>query len=214
MNDLLRLSWIAGVLFLGVLSPGPNFALVTSTAMTVSRRAGVLTGLGLAAASCTWTLLAVAGIGLVLARFPAIAATVRTTGAIYLVWIGIRMIARAGKPIPGASHAERSGTAATGPGATGLATAGKAFLVSMTNPKAIAFYGSIFTVMVPVPAPRWFDAAIVLIAALVSASWYCGLALLFSQAATRRVFARGRTAIEAVMGVVLIGLGGRLLFSR
>lgn len=209
MNDLLRLSWIAGVLFLGVLSPGPNFALVTSTAMTVSRRAGMLTGLGLAAASCTWTLLAVAGIGLVLARFPAIAVTVGTTGAIYLVWIGIRMIARAGKPIPDANHPERSGTAATG-----VAAAGKAYLVSMTNPKAIAFYGSIFTVMVPVSAPRWFDAAIVLIAALVSASWYCGLALLFSQAATRRVFARGRTAIEAVMGVVLIGLGGRLLFSR
>ena len=219
MNDLLRLSWIAGVLFLGVLSPGPNFALVTSTAMTVSRRAGLLTGLGLAAASCTWTLLAVVGIGLVLTRFPAIAVTVRTTGAIYLVWIGIRMIARAGKPIPDANHAERSGTAATGLAATGLAAtgvaaAGKAYLVSMTNPKAIAFYGSIFTVMVPVSAPRWFDAAIVLIAALVSASWYCGLALLFSLAATRRVFARGRTAIEAVMGVVLIGLGGRLLFSR
>ena len=175
----------------------------------MSRRAGVLTGLGLAAASCTWTLLAVAGIGLVLTRFPAIAVTVRMAGAIYLVWIGIRMIRRAGRPIPEANHAERSGTAATG-----LAAAGKAYLVSMTNPKAIAFYGSIFTVMVPVSAPRWFTMAIVLIAALVSASWYCGLALLFSQAVTRRVFARRRTAIEAVMGVVLIGLGGRLFFSR
>ena len=209
MNDLLQLSWIAAVLFLGVLSPGPNFALVTSTAMTVSRRAGVLTGLGLAAASCTWTLLAVGGIGLVLGRFPAIAVTVKMAGAIYLVWIGTRMIRRAGRPIPEANHAERSGTAATG-----VAIAGKAYLISMTNPKAIAFYGSIFTVMVPVSAPRWFDAAIVLIAALVSGSWYCGLALLFSQAAARRVLARGRTAIEAVMGAVLIGLGGRLFFSR
>ena len=214
MNDLLQLSWIAAVLFLGVLSPGPNFALVTSTAMTVSRRAGVLTGLGLAAASCTWTLRAVGGIGLVLGRFPAIAVTARLAGAIYLVWIGTRMIRRAGRPIPEANHAERSGTAVTSTGATGLATAGKAYLISMTNPKAIAFYGSIFTVMVPVSAPRWFDAAIVLIAALVSGSWYCGLALLFSQAAARRVLARGRTAIEAVMGAVLIGLGGRLFFSR
>ncbi len=71
MNDLLQLMAIAGVLFLGVLSPGPNVAIVTSTAMTVSRRAG------LAAASCTWALLAVAGIGLVLARFPVIALAVR-----------------------------------------------------------------------------------------------------------------------------------------
>ena len=204
MNDLLRLLTIAGVLFLGVLSPGPNFALVTSTAMTVSRRAGVLTGLGLAAASCTWTLLAVAGLGLVLARVPAIAVTVRTAGAIYLVWIGTRMVLGARRPAPDGSGLVTSGAAA----------ARKAYLVSMTNPKAIAFYGSIFTVMVPASAPWWFDAAIVAIAALVSAAWYCSLALLFSQAAARRIFARGRTGIEAVMGVVLIGLGGRLFFSR
>ena len=213
MNELLQLLSIAGVLLLGVLSPGPNVALVTSTAMTVSRRAGILAGPRAGAASCTWTLLAVAGIGLVLKHFPAIGMAVRTMGAIYLVWIGIRMVGRAAKPIPDTSHVEGSGTAA-GWAATGWAAAGRAYLVSMTNPKAIAFYGSIFSVMVPVSAPRWFDVAIVLIAAVVSASWYCGLALLFSHAATRRVLARGRTGIEAVMGVVLIGLGGQLFFSR
>ena len=204
MNDLPQLLAIAGVLFLGVLSPGPNFAIVTSTAMTVSRRAGILTGLGLAAASCTWALLAVAGIGLVLARFPVIALAVRVAGAAYLVWIGIRMILGAARPMPNAGRAVTSVAAAMR----------KAYLVSMTNPKAIAFYGSIVSVMVPAAAPAWFDLAIVAIAALVSAAWYCSLALLFSHDAARRVFARGKTAIEAVMGTVLVGLGGRLFFSR
>ena len=50
------------------------------------------------------------------------------------MWIGIRTIGRAGKRIPDAHHASGSGTVATGAG-----TAGKACLVSMTNPKAIAF---------------------------------------------------------------------------
>ena len=204
MNDLLQLLAIAGVLFLGVLSPGPNFAIVTSTAMSVSRRAGVLTGLGLAAASCTWALLAVAGIGIVLARFPVIALAVRVAGAAYLVWIGIRMVLRASKPMP---HMGRTTT-------TAAAAIRKAYLVSMTNPKAVAFYGSILSVTVPAAAPAWFDLAVVAIAALVSAAWYCSLALLFSHDAARRVFARGRTAIEAVMGTVLIGLGGRLLVGR
>ena len=204
MNDLLRLLAIAGVLFLGVLSPGPNFAIVTSTAMTVSRRAGVVTGLGLAAASCTWALLAVAGIGLVLARLPMIALAVRVAGAAYLVWIGTRMVLGASRPMPDADRTVASAAAAVR----------KAYLVSMTNPKAIAFYGSILGVMVPAAAPRWFDAAIVATAALVSAAWYCSLALVFSQAAARRVFTRGKTAIETVMGVTLIGIGGRLLLSR
>ena len=96
------------MLFLGVLSPGPNVAIVTATAIAVSRRAGILTGLGLAAASSTWALLAVAGIGLVLARFPAIALAVRMAGAAYLVWIGIRMVRGAARPLP-----EPGGTATT-----------------------------------------------------------------------------------------------------
>ncbi len=204
MNHLLQLLAIAGVLFLGVLSPGPNFAIVTSTAMTASRRAGILTGLGLAAASCTWALLAVAGIGLVLARFPEIVLAVRVAGAAYLVWIGIRMLLGAARPMPEAGRTATSVAAAVR----------KAYLVSMTNPKAIAFYGSIFSIMVPAAAPWWFDVAIVAIAALVSAAWYCSLALLFSQAATRRLFARGKTAIETVMGLVLIGIGGRLFLGR
>ena len=204
MADVLQLLTIAGVLFLGVLSPGPNFAIVTSTAMTVSRRAGLFTGLGLAAASCTWALLAVAGLGVIVARFPWIEAAVRTAGAAYLIWLGGRMVMSAPKPMPVPDGEARYGTAAVS----------KAFLVSMTNPKSVAFYGSIFTVMVPTSAPAWFYAAIVLIAALVSACWYCSLALLFSREAARRIYAKAKTGIEATMGVVLIGLGGRLILSR
>ncbi|OXH89491.1 lysine transporter LysE, partial [Burkholderia multivorans] len=39
---------LAGVLLLSVVSPGPNFVIVTSTAVA-SRRAGVMTSVGLAA---------------------------------------------------------------------------------------------------------------------------------------------------------------------
>jgi threonine/homoserine/homoserine lactone efflux protein len=40
------------------------------------------------------------------------------------------------------------------------------------------------------------------------------MALLFSHGAARRIYARAKTAIEATMGAVLIGLGGKLLFTR
>ncbi len=204
MNQASQLLTIAGVLLLGVATPGPSFALVTSAAMGVSRRAGVLSGLGLAAASGTWTLLTVAGIGIVLAHVPWIHTAVRLAGAACLIWLGLGMVAGARKPA----------APATGGGARGAAAFRKAYLVSMTNPKTMAFYGSIFTVMVPASAPIPFYAAIVAVAALVSAGWYCGVALLFSQGLVRRVFARAKTAIDTVMGVVLVGLGGKLLVSR
>lgn len=204
MHDAIHLLPIAGVLFLGVASPGPSFALITSTAMSVSRRAGVLTAFGFAAASGTWALLAVAGLGIVLAQAPLIYTAVKVVGAAYLIWIGVKMLLGARKPL----------AIADGAHASGLAAIRRAYLVSMTNPKTIAFYGSIFTVMVPSSAPLWFYVAVVAIAAVISGAWYGGVALMFSHDIVRRTFAKAKTGIEAVMGVILIGLGGRLLLSR
>jgi threonine efflux protein len=194
---------ISVVLFLGVLSPGPNFVLVTSTSMMVSRRAGLLAALGLAAASCTWVLLAIGGLGVVITRIPWLYMAVRLAGAAYLIWIGARMMLDARTPMPATSPPDSSGAAA----------AARAFVASMTNPKALAFYGSIFSVMVPAAAPRRFYAAVVLICTVISLLWYCGMAVLFSHGAARRIYARAKTAIETTTGLVLVGLGGKLLFT-
>lgn len=199
-----QLLMITGVMFLSALSPGPNFAVVTTTAMTVSRRAGVLSGLGLAAASCTWALFTVAGLGLIVTQFPLIHKAIQLAGAGYLIWIGAKMVLGARKPLPISSQAN----------STGFVAMRKAFLVSMTSPKSLGFYGSIFTVMVPLSAPLWFYAAIVGVATLVSATWYCGLALLFSHSAALHIYKKAKTWVELTMGLTLIGLGGRLFLSR
>lgn len=199
-----QLLMIAGVMFLSMLSPGPNFAVVTSTAMTVSRQAGVFTGLGLAAASCTWALLTVAGLGLILARLPLLHQAVQVLGAAYLIWLGIKMLLGARKP-PAVSGQANAG---------GVMAMRKAFFVSMTSPKSLGFYGSIFTVMVPLSAPLWFYVTIVVMTTLMSATWYCGLAILFSHHTALRLYKKARTVIEVAMGLTLIALGGRLFFSR
>lgn len=205
MDYLGALLAISGVLILSVVSPGPNFAIVTSTATLRSRGAGVATGLGLAAASATWTMLAVAGLGLIVSQVEWLYLGIKLVGAAYLIWIGGRMILGARKPPQATPEMLESST---------FAAARKGYLVSMTNPKALAFYGSIFAVMVPAHAPGWFYAAIVIIAAAVSGLWYCGMALLFSSPAVRGGFMRFKAVFETLMGVFLVGLGGRLLLTR
>lgn len=199
-----QLLGIAGMLLLGVMSPGPNFAMVTSAAMNGARRSGMLAALGMSAASGLWALMAVGGIGMVMARWPWIYAAMRWAGAAYLLWLGIRMLIGARKPLSSGAVVELRG----------LHVFRNAFLVSMTNPKALAFYGSILTVMVPAHAPMWFYATIVVLATAVSAGWYGGLALLFSKGAVRRGFARTKVWVDSVMGVALIAMGGKLLAGR
>ena len=196
-NILLALS---GVLLLSVASPGPNFVIVTSTAVA-SRRAGLATGVGLAAASGTWAWMAMAGLSLIVAHAAWIGTVLRIAGAGYLIWLGARTLMSARQPLQVAAQA----------GAASWAAAKKGYVVSMTNPKAIAFYGSIFALMVPAAAPRWLEAAVVVIAILISCTWYCTMALPASHPAVREFLIRRKAALDSVVGVVLIGLGGRML---
>ncbi len=193
---------LTGVLALSMISPGPNFAIVTSTALNVSRRAGVIGGLGLAAASGTWTLLTLAGLGLVIVHAVWLYTAIRIVGALYLIFLGAKILWQAKKPaapeVARAEHSER-------------AIFRKAYFVSLTNPKSAAFYGSVLAVMLPPQAPLWFSAAVVAIAVLLSGLWYCSVALLLSTDAVRRRFARIKTWFDAVIGVILMGLGAKLL---
>jgi threonine efflux protein len=194
---------LAGVLFLSVASPGPNFVIVTSTAVT-SRRAGVATGMGLAAASGTWALIAIAGLSLIVAQFNWIDTVLRLAGASYLIWLGLKMIFTARRPLPVSDQTVTSGWAA----------AKKGYFVSMTNPKAIAFYGSIFALMVPAHAPMWLTIAVVALAIAISFAWYGTMALLASHPAVRRMLIRRKAILDTTVGVLLIGLGSRMLAGR
>ena len=202
MDYVGSLATLAGVMALSAVSPGPNFVIVSSTAMRSSRKAGLAAGLGLAGASLTWTVLAISGFGLLLSYLGWMVEAVRVVGALYLVWLGVKMILGARTPLDLSAMAGQIGP---------RDAMRKAYLVSMGNPKSVAFYGSIFALMIPLGAPVWFYAATICITTAISAAWHCGVAILFSNTTVQKGFARAKTGIETVMGLCLVGLGGRLL---
>jgi len=206
MEYVRSLATIAGLVLLGCISPGPNFLVVTSTAMSVSRGAGLAAGLGVALASLSWASLAVAGLALVLQQAAWLLTALRLAGAGYLVYLGIKIILGARKPMP---LAGRSGAAASA-----ASNVRSGFLTSMTNPKAAAFFGSLFVVTLPVGAPAWVYGAVLAIVTALSAAWHCGLALFFSLGAVQATYRRFKAAISTVMGGVLVLLGVRLLVAR
>ena len=158
--------------------------------------------MGLALASLTWALLAVAGLGVVLRNLPWLHEGLRWAGALYLVYLGMRMLEGARRPARMASLDKPI---------CAFAAMRRGYLVSMTNPKAVAFYGSILALMIPAGAPHWVYETTVALAAVISAGWYCSVALLLSHASVRQQFLRGKTVIEAVVGVSLLVLGSRML---
>ncbi len=202
MAYLQNLLILTGVLTVSMISPGPNFAIVTSTAINISRRAGIVSGLGMAAASATWTALALGGLGLILVHIGWLYLAIRLVGALYLIWIGARMLWEARRQAAPTRDVIPSNI---------WAVWRKAYFVSLTNPKSAAFYGSILAVMVPAHAPIWFYAAILAIATSLSALWYCGVALVLSAPKVGRSFVKMKALLDGVMGTFLMVLGGRML---
>jgi threonine/homoserine/homoserine lactone efflux protein len=118
-------------------------------------------------------LLSAIGLGVVIARFPALYTALQVAGALYLIWLGVKMLVTALRqrealanhqvPSMSAREAVRSG-----------------FLTNILNPKSIAYYSSIFVVMLPSDAPSWLFTAAVGTALCVSAIWWLTVVLFFA----------------------------------
>lgn len=205
---------IAAVHLLAVASPGPTFVVVAGYAVAGDRRAGLLVTLGVLAATLTWASLAAAGLGAVIAQHGWLYAALRLAGAAYLVYLGARMLIGAARGAPAPAALAADARPAAGANASGWRAIRAGFLTNIANPKVVAYYASLFGVMVPPDAPGWLFPAAAGTALLVSAAWWGSVTLLFATAPVRRGYARVRRWADAVMGGLLILLGGRLLLSR
>jgi threonine efflux protein len=207
MDNIGILLSIAVVQLLGAASPGPTFVIVSSASITGSRRLGLFAVCGVLLATLTWALLSAIGLGVVIARFPALYTALQVAGALYLIWLGVKMLVTALRRRDALANHQVLSMSAREAVRSG-------FLTNILNPKSIAYYSSIFVVMLPSHAPSWLFAAAVGTALCVSAIWWLTVALFFASDPIRKAYGRARRWIDAVMGAALIGLGVRLALSR
>jgi threonine efflux protein len=202
MSDALALVPIAGTVLLGMISPGPNFLLVTTTAVR-SRAAAVAVAAGFALAALTWSAASIAGIAVLMTRLGWLYRLVKVSGGCYLIYIGARMIMRR------ANHGDRLQAGQALPGRLMLARRG--FLANLANPKSAAFYGSVFATLVPHDATVLFLAEAVGVTGAVSLAWYALVGVLFSMPRIQHAYARMESVVDRATGTLLSVLGLAML---
>lgn len=203
MSYTFTLAGIAVANFLGIVSPGPAFLLVTRAAAGHSRAVGVATGFGVAAAVLLWALAATFGVAALMTRFAAIYGAIQLAGGLYLIWLGL-MAWRHADSEPGKRAAPPA------PTRFGRAML-SGFALTLGNPKVVIFFGSIFVALLPQDAPLWVQLAALGIVAVQETLWYTTVALLFSRPGVQAVYQRLRGRIEQLLGAIFIGLGARLV---
>jgi threonine/homoserine/homoserine lactone efflux protein len=206
-HHLTTLATIALVYLAAVASPGPNFFLATQLALSGRRSLGFRVALGIAAGSAIWATLAMLGVAAILAHAAWLRVAIRVAASLYLAWFGIKLIR-------GALRAGESGGRLGRLPETGAQAFRAGLATNMTNPKAAAFWTSIFGAMFPADAPFWMYPATVVLIVTICGGWYVGVAMLLSTERVQRGYDRIRRPVDAVLGMILLGLGAHLATSR
>lgn len=203
MHEMLFLGSIVALYLPHLLSPGPNFLVLTRVAASESRRHGVVTAVGITSASTFYATLAVAGVGLLLAHSPKVKVALQIAGGAYLLYKGFVMVRRAA-PLRATQVAEVRRQSLVQAYFNGL-------LTNLTNPQAVMFFSSVFVALLSPNLRPWAGPAGVATVAAASLSVNLATVMLFSFSSVQRRYMLAKTWIDRAAGVLLGGFGISLL---
>jgi threonine/homoserine/homoserine lactone efflux protein len=180
--------------------PGPDTALTIRNTLLGGRRNGLRTAQGVAVGQALWTLAASAGIAALVAASEPVFTAVRIGGAVYLVWLGLQVLAAA---VRGRRNEERPRESGAG--------FRQGLISNLANPKMAVF----FTSLLPQFGTSFGELlALGLVFSAMTLAWLSGYALVVAR--TKRLLVRGRLrrGLDAVTGLTLVAFGARLAAER
>ncbi|KFC10037.1 putative transport protein [Trabulsiella guamensis ATCC 49490] len=196
-------TYLIGAIFI-ILVPGPNTFFVLKTGVAHGIRKGYLAALGVFIGDAVLMFLAYAGVATLIKTTPVLFNIVRYLGAMYLLWLGGKMLyatlTQRDKHI--ADNAE-----------PGSAILKRALVLSLTNPKAILFYVSFFVQFIDVDAASPGIAFFILALTLELVSFlYLSFLIVSGSFVTRYVKTKKKLAKigNSLIGLVFVGFAARL----
>ncbi|MDF2779862.1 MAG: rhtC [Enterobacteriaceae bacterium] len=199
---------VALVHLVALMSPGPDFFFVSQTAVSRSRKEAMMGVLGITLGVMIWAGVALLGLNLILEKMAWLHTIIMVGGGLYLCWMGYQLLR-------GALKKEVLNTPAP---QVELATSGRSFvkglLTNLANPKAIIYFGSVFSLFVGDGVGETARWGIFVLIALETFVWFTLVASLFALPTMRRGYQRMAKWIDGVAGALFTAFGLHLIISR
>ncbi|MGI5291328.1 LysE family translocator [Nonomuraea polychroma] len=206
MTSMTQIVAFGGVVLLGAMSPGPDFAVVVRRSAVSGRGYGMAAALGISVGVFAWVVAAATGVAALLAASAAAFTVVKVVGAAYLLYLGVKALRsalrRGGEP--------RLGVAADTGRRTPWAAFAEGLLTNVLNPKAALFFVALVPQFVSGGASLADTLVLSLIALGGTVTWFLVVATIVGT--LHKAFAKPavRRAVDGLTGVALIGLGVKL----
>ncbi len=204
---------VLGVWLIAIAAPGPDVVLILRQTVRGGRAAGVAAAVGIALGIVGWITLAMAGAHVLLEADDRLLGALQILGGAYLVALGIAGVRAA--MAPGGAHEFELGDLAPTPaeqaGADRSSLVGRSLglglATNLSNPKALVFFGTVFTVLVPGDAGTADRVALSVVLVATAAAWFCGLALFTSSARVGALLGRRAARLDTIAAVAFTLLG-------
>ncbi|ASU23410.1 threonine transporter [Vibrio qinghaiensis] len=212
MNELSILVTLAGVHFMALLSPGPDVALVVQNATRYGRKTGVFIALGLSCGILIHSLLSLTGISYLVHQQPTLFAVVQLAGGSYLFYLGFGALKSTyshwRSPQAVDLNNERHRLIDNQRQAFS-----RGFITNLFNPKALVFFISLMSSLVPVGMSFSGKSIALLILWGISFIWFSILAWMLSTARLQKRLQSLTVYIDGVCGVIFTLIGGLILLQ-
>ncbi|MEG8242652.1 LysE family translocator [Acinetobacter baumannii] len=197
---------LALIHFMAVILPGPDFVITVRQSVRYGYLIGCLTAIGIGVGISVHVFYTLVGIGFLIQQSEWLMSLIRTVGAAYLVYLGWQCL----RSQPN-TNIEINGQAGSDtPSLFKAFTMG--FLTNALNPKATIFFWQFYDDCKYDHTDEssgfygiWM--------CMVNAIWFMVVSVLFAQPIVRKRFLEFGVYFERVMGVLLIGIALRLIWS-
>ena len=203
MSPLLIIFGTFALFITALMSPGPDFIAVVRSAMTHGARAGLLTALGVSTGLGIFATLSMTGLAILLEQYQWLAISIRLIGGAYLIYLGMQFLRSQPQPM---DRLDTRPADDKNPFIFGL-------LVTLTNPKSIIVFSSLFATIITPGSPHWMLPTIVALVFAVSVLWFGTVSIFMSSTPVVRRVQGVKHWIERIAGACFIALGGKLILD-
>lgn len=199
--------WLAviTITLLATVSPGPDFVMVSRNALSLTKRAGILTALGIGMGVFVHVAYTLFGLNIIIHYLPNIFKALKFIGATYLCWLGMKMIFSQNTMM--SEDQQKSSR-------TNLQAFRTGFLTNALNPKTSIFIISLFVQVIQPETSMVTRIAYGSFISLVHVIWFALVAIFFGTAKFRSRIFSVRHWIDRGFGIALILFGLSLMFSN
>lgn len=200
MNEIIA---VATITILAVISPGPDFAMVTRSSYTYGVKTGLICALGIAIGVQVHVFYTIFGITVIIMSSPTLFLVVKLLSVFYLVYIGFKSFINKTKITTGASQ---------GQSLSHFVAFKTGFLTNALNPKTMFFVVSVYSQVIQVNNSVWLNLGYGLFISFAHLVWFSLIALFFATPTVRNKVLNYQLVMDKVIGLLLIVLGLSLLF--